>query len=632
MSEKTYRDIVDNAFEGIFQVQPDGTPISVNPAMARMLGYADAAALRHAAPSLTALLVDPSQRGALRRALRVRGRISGFETRLRTRGGGTVVCELAARVVPGEGGGPALIEGSVFDVTERIERERAERESAAARAASEAKSSFLSNMSHEIRTPMNAVIGFANLALQTGSSPRQRDYLRRIVAAAEALLRIINDILDFSKMEAGRLTMEAIELDLEEVLIHAIAAVELQAEENGLALLVDLDPAMPMRLIGDPLRLGQVLLNLLGNAVKFTDQGTVVLRLRVRPLDTGRARLDGSVTDTGPGLTEAETARLFESFSQADDSTTRRHGGTGLGLAICRNLVELMDGAIDVRSEPGRGSTFRFHVMLGLAAPAGDGPADVPAGAPRVLVLDANPDGRMLLARYLANAGYRAAAYADGLLAAPDGAPAAAVLIDAQLPVDSIAALCRRIKARADRSRVCCLLVCGGLLQAELERSGWPAGLDGFIGKPVLPRSLREQLAARLGPGTATPGAPGRERGQSCATPGSGSTRLLPAGGPDEDPAVPVMPTDATATGGPALRGPAPDLDDIGALIRALDRALELDARRALRLAEALDEVLGRTGWHAGFRRVHRLVRELDTDQARESLAKLAETIGVPLP
>ena len=229
------------------------------------------------------------------------------------------------------------------------------------------KSMFLANMSHEIRTPMNAVIGMAYLALKTPLSEKQRDYVSKIHNAGTSLLGVINDILDFSKIEAGRLDIEAVEFRLDDVIASVTSITAQKAQDKGLEFLVDVADSVPQTLVGDPLRLGQVIANLINNAIKFTEQGDVYLTAELLEQVGERATLGFSVMDTGIGMTPEQAARLFQPFSQADASTTRKHGGTGLGLTICRRLVELMGGEIWLESEPGNGSTFLFTVSVGVS-------------------------------------------------------------------------------------------------------------------------------------------------------------------------------------------------------------------------------------------------------------------------
>lgn len=317
--------------------------------------------------------------------------------------------------------------------------------------ASHSKSEFLANMSHEIRTPINAITGFTTLALRTELDTKQAGYLERIHSAAQGLLRIINDLLDFSKIEAGHLDMERIPFQLNEVIDSVLASVAAQAEQKGLELLLEVAPDVPPQLLGDPLRLGQVLINLCNNALKFTEHGEVEVRVLLEQRTQHSVRLRFSVRDTGIGLSPEQAGKLFQAFTQADTSTTRKFGGTGLGLVISQRLVEMMNGRIWLDSEAGRGTTFFFEVELGLStASEVHSSALLPDdlyGQP-ALVVDDNANARKILLAQLVAMGMNARAVDSGAAAlavlraaSAAGRPYPLVLMDWKMPgLDGIAA------------------------------------------------------------------------------------------------------------------------------------------------------------------------------------------------
>jgi PAS domain S-box-containing protein len=376
-----------------------------------------------------------------------------------------------------------------------------------AEAATRAKSEFLANMSHEIRTPMNAVIGMANLALRSDLSPRQRDYVAKAKTAAESLLRIINDILDFSKIEAGRLDFERREFVLSEVLDRVTAVVGGRACEKGLDLLLDVAPDVPHVLVGDPLRLEQVLVNLCGNAVKFTERGEVLMAVaRAAEGTDGDVTLRFAVRDTGVGMTPAQMQALFQPFSQVDASTTRRHGGTGLGLAIAKSLVALMRGQIGVDSRAGVGSDFHFTAVFGAGRAGAEAP-DTTAAPPRlrILVVDDSAPAREIMNGLLRTLGYAPVLVASGdaalaEVARPGQPPWDLVLLDWKMPgLDGFetAERIRRLRDPGQRPRIVMVTAYGD--EAPVRRVS-ALGLDGCITKPVGAAALLDAIVTACGP------------------------------------------------------------------------------------------------------------------------------------
>jgi two-component system, sensor histidine kinase and response regulator len=502
-AQERFQRAVSGTQDALFEFNLQTGEIWHSPRFASMLGY-DAS---ETAPGGLESHIHPEDGALVGKAMGEHLRSGApydVEYRLRKQDGAWLWVRSRARAERDAQGHPLWLAGSIHDITdERAAREAMLCATQEAEAASRSKSTFLATMSHEIRTPMNGIIGMTGLLLETGLDRAQRDYAETIRASADSLLTILNDILDFSKIEAGKLDIEKLELELRANVDDVGSIMAFQAAAKGLELVVNVRPETPERVLGDPQRIRQCLLNLVGNAIKFTHSGEVVLEVCMVGNQNGRALVHFEVRDTGIGIEQASLDKLFQPFTQADSSTTRRFGGTGLGLSIVRRLVGLMGGQVGAQSEVGKGSTFWFTLPLEVIV-SDEAPrtrAAVPAGR-CVLLVDDNETNRRVLSSQMEHAGYRVTAAASArealqILRAPDQGAFDVVVLDYQMPDMDGAMLGEQIMKARDIAPTRLMLLTSLDRSGDMQRFA-DIGFCAYLTKPVRTRELLDCLGRVL--------------------------------------------------------------------------------------------------------------------------------------
>lgn len=504
-AEKKYRSLFENAIEGIFQMDIDGQLINVNKAFANILGFADVPRLLEQKPAPFSLnCLNETDRLRFTALLEQDKPKTNFQTSITLEHGEERWVSISLQKIKSQDEDVSHYEGAMADITETKKREQAEKQQRMAEASTEAKSLFLANMSHEIRTPMNAIIGFTDLALGRNTDKQLAEYLQKTRMASSNLLGIINDILDFSKIEAGKLEIENTPFSLQEVFNNLSNIVSANVESKNLTLKLDIDEDIPDKLVGDPLRIGQVLLNLTNNAIKFTAEGVVAVELELVNLNKPEMTIDlcGRVRDTGIGIPEEKLKTLFSSFTQADDSTTRRFGGTGLGLSISKQLIEMMGGELWVESVVGEGSTFHFKFSCNLQdRRQRRNPHFSSNGGPlNILVVDDQQESRTLIEQAVLSLAHNVVCVTNSGEAIielkakqAEGNPYDVLIADWLMPdVDGITC-CQMIKEDPDIHTPRTIIVTG-YDQDEARQKAERIGVDSYMLKPVRVDDLEKVL------------------------------------------------------------------------------------------------------------------------------------------
>lgn len=498
-AEEKYRGFFENATEGIFRTTIDGKLVNVNPAFAKLLGYDSPKELLSTVNDIgSQLYVDPKRRKQLIRELLKNGNVQDFEYEVRLPSGESRFLTSYCRLVTDQDG-QIYLEGMSTDISERKLKEKAEIEKEAALSANKSKSEFLANMSHEIRTPLNAIMGMTEMLSESGLTDEQKKYVSLFKSAGESLLKLINEILDFSKIEAGQMAIHHAAFNLHDMLESLSSIMGMQARNKNLEFNSSINPDVPQWVKGDELRLKQILMNLLGNAVKFTDEGYVEVSVQASYKDERNVEVNFEIKDTGIGIDAGKISTVFDSFTQADSTATRQYGGTGLGLAISKRLAELMGGSIGVVSDHGEGSIFYVNIPFEVITPPKNiiqssaeqhHKGSVDSSPKTILVVEDSRSNRLLLEHFLGSTEHRLIMAENGMegLEIFKTTPGIdAILMDMQMPVmDGIRATeeIRRYEQENGLHPVMIIALTANAFEEDRKNS-IEAGCDHYLSKPV---------------------------------------------------------------------------------------------------------------------------------------------------
>lgn len=506
-SEAKYRSLLEQLTDAIYFTSIDGKFLEFNRATVQLLGY-NHEELRNL--SVESTYANPEDRAQFKKIIAENNEVIDYPIKLKRKDGETLDCLITSTIRLNADGNAIGYQGIIRDITFRKKAEALQRAKDLAEQANKFKAEFLANMSHEIRTPINAIVGMVHLLHETPLTKKQSEYLHAIDTSAENLLQLINDILDFSKIEAGKLQLEEKYFSIKTVVEDLVNTMRFKAEEKHIGLVLTIDERVPAAVAGDQLRLNQILLNLLSNAIKFTQEGEIRVNVRLIDIVNDRARLFFSVSDTGIGIPQEKLSTIFDAFTQATMDTTRIYGGTGLGLAIVKKLIDMLNGAIMVKSKPGEGSEFIFEVDFMVKQDAGvqEKPSEpqneemVDIGNAHILLADDHPINQLVTSELMRHAWKHVqvdiAANGKEVLQKLTEAQYDLILMDVQMPEMNGLDATRAIRSMNEPySRIPILAFTAYATTGEADKC-IEAGMDDYVSKPVSPQLLCRKITELL--------------------------------------------------------------------------------------------------------------------------------------